>query len=345
MSSTSSEPTGSPTAQDTPLPTSKINKAITSGAVAGVAIGCFVIGALLVGLIAFLLRRKRQPHRYPQQHLHPGDIALVEHGKYNRNTEASVSKARVVSNVDNLLPQPAEDHAIVGGFSKIRDGIKNHAQSYYHKSPISHEAVNEEALTELASATGITTATLKTFLLNPATRTPAIMILLSQLALSRCNSRIDGQYSFLPREISGLLAPAGAIGITTSQLALFSKWKTITGALLERQYGELPGSNDPRRVSIDQALAAVEPILTPFINPNIDEARRRNLESILSRTMKFAFLLFSQPGCFEFDFTQTGRADNLVVFPAMIQVLSDEAEPLSSPRVLREKEIMAGLGL
>lgn len=35
----------------------------------------------------------------------------------------------------------------------------------------------------------------------------------------------------------------------------------------------------------------------------------------------------------------------MVVFPALVQTLSDEAERLSSPRVFREKEIVPGLEL
>ncbi|KAH8678628.1 hypothetical protein BGZ60DRAFT_401482 [Tricladium varicosporioides] len=250
----------------------------------------------------------------------------------------------VVTNVDRLLPQPAEDDAIIGGLSKIRDGIKNHVQNYYHNSPVSHEAVNEAALAELANATGIPTSSLKTLLLTPGTRTYTIMTFLSQLALSRCTGRIDGQVSFLPAEISRVVSPL--VDASSSQLALFSKWKTISGALLQQQYGQQPDENDPRKASIAQALAAAEPILYPFIDPSVDAAARlRNLESILKRAAQFAFLLFSQPGCFQFDFIGTGQAESLLVFPAMIQTVSDEAERLSPPRVLSAKEIMTGLGM
>lgn len=195
----------------TATPTSKsvAAKGVHSGAVAGVAIGCFFIGALLAGLIVFFVfRRKRQQNAYPQQHLPPGELAYVGHEKHGMTATTLGSGAgAVVTNVDRLLPQPAEDDAIVGGLSKIRDGIKNHVQNYYHNSPINHETVNEATLVELANATGIPTSSLKTLLLTPATRTPTIMVFLGQLILSRCVGRTDGQTSFLPAEISRVVSP------------------------------------------------------------------------------------------------------------------------------------------
>lgn len=85
-------------------------------------------------------------------------------------------------------------------------------------------------------------------------------------------------------------------------------------------------------------------MLHPFINPSIDmNARHRNLEGIMRRAAQFAFLLFSQPGSFQFDFTGTGQPDSLVVFPALLQTVNDEAQPILPPRVLSEKEVVTGL--
>jgi hypothetical protein len=73
-------------------------------------------------------------------------------------------------------------------------------------------------------------------------------------------------------------------------------------------------------------------------------ARSRNLEGIMRRAAQYAFLLFSQPGSFVFDYTGTGQPDSLLVFPALLQTINDEAEVLLPPRVLSEKETVTGLG-
>ncbi|CAG8958337.1 hypothetical protein HYFRA_00000694 [Hymenoscyphus fraxineus] len=317
-------------------------KNISPGAVAGVGIGSFIIGLMVAGLVVFLLmsfKNKRQRRGYPKHHSGPDESPYTSP---RRHSTRGNKVNRAATNVDRLLPQPAEDGAIIGGLSKIRDGIKNHTQNYYHNSPVSSQVVNEANLVELSSATGMATASLKQLLLNPLTRTPAIKVFLAQLVLSRCEGRTDGQDSFLPQEISGLSTPGNA-----TELALFSKWKTISGALLQRQYSQKPEENDPRVVAITQALALAELVLHPFINRDVDvEARRRNLMGISKRAAQFAFLLFSQPGMFQFDYAErrSGRSDSMVVFPALVQTVSDEAEKLTIPRVLREKEMISGSG-
>jgi len=126
---------------------------------------------------------------------------------------------------------------------------------------------------------------------------------------------------------------------------LLSKWKSISSTLLKQQYSQQPDENDPRQANIEKALAAVEPILRPFINPSIDlNSRHRNLEGIMRRATQFAFIIFSQPSSFIFDYTRAAQPDSLVVFPALLVTVNDEAEKLSTPRVLSEKEIVAGLG-
>jgi hypothetical protein len=128
-----------------------------------------------------------------------------------------------------------------------------------------------------------------------------------------------------------------------AKTTLFSKWKTISGVLLQPQYGEslIIPEMDPRRAVIAQTLALVEPILRPFvITSRIADGRQRNLESVMKRAAQFAFLMFSQPGVFGFDFSVTPKSEAMVIFPAFVQTVNDEAELLSSPRVLTEQELV-----
>ena len=126
--------------------------------------------------------------------------------KYGMAATMREVKGVTATNVDRLLPQPAEDDAIIGGVSKIRDGIKNHVQNYYYSGSINREMVDESGLVDLSQATGIPTSALLKFLFNPATRLPTIRLFLGHLILSSCQGRTDGQPSFLPYEVSSLAA-------------------------------------------------------------------------------------------------------------------------------------------
>jgi hypothetical protein len=109
-----------------------------------------------------------------------------------------------VTNVDRLLPQPAEDDALASGLSKIRDGIKNHVQNYYHNAPVDPNMVDQTRLVELARVMVMPTSAISDLLLNPATRIPMIRLFLAQLILSRCIGNTDKTSSFLPSEVAAL---------------------------------------------------------------------------------------------------------------------------------------------
>jgi hypothetical protein len=104
----------------------------------------------------------------------------------------------------------------------------------------------------------------------------------------------------------------------------------MTGALLE------PNATARNYADITQS---VDSVVGPFVQTGADDGkRRRNLELIFSRAEKLAFLLFSQPGSFRFDFTG-GRQGSVVIFPSLMQVTGDGGQVLSPPRPLSDKEV------
>jgi hypothetical protein len=120
---------------------------------------------------------------------------------------------------------------------------------------------------------------------------------------------------------------------------LYSKWKTVTGVLLQQYLGK--NAQDP---SFTQRLAGisaeVDLVLAPFVQRSIDDAqRRKKLDMIITRSAKFAFLLFSQPGSFQFDFTT--QRSGMVAFPALLQVAGDQGQALSLSKVLYSGETVA----
>jgi hypothetical protein len=176
-----------------------------AGAVAAIGIGSALFGALLAAFAIFcLLRRRRGEKAYPEENLQSNSTGYIDRDLKGAAVTVAPVNGGVITNVDRLLPQPAEDDAIIGGLSKIRDGIKNHVQNYYYTSPVGPEMVDEARLMDLAEATSIPTSAILGLLLNPATRIPTIRLVLAQLILSRCVGRADGQPSFLPPEVSFL---------------------------------------------------------------------------------------------------------------------------------------------
>lgn len=340
---TETDPTKAGGAGQTPSENPGSKSGVSGGAVAGAAIGCLIAGALIGALICFLLYRRRLRKQAP--------ISYESHLPYNGEHKSGATAvatsvpAAAGSNIDALLPQPVDDDTMTKELSKIRDNIKNHVQSYYHFQPV-NAPIDTSMLAGLATATNISAAALAGLIANPATRSDALRLYVAWAVLSKFEG--GGQPSLLPAGIPALLdnmsGKASDPSEYTTQLrnidfsdrepaksSLFSKWKVLTGTLLGANANAHPQSRS-------QIIDSMDAVLGPFLQPGFDLGRRRdNLEMVLSRAAKLALLLFSQPGSFRMDFVG-GRPDVFVVFPGLVQVVGDQGQALSRPRVLSEKE-------
>ena len=107
--------------------------------------------------------------------------------------------------VENNLPQPLEDNAIVGEISKISNSIKNHVQSYYHSARVSTGAVNLDALQALGDGLPTSIGTLNTILANPTTRETALRLCIAWAVVSRIQFGGDPRITFLPAEVASCI--------------------------------------------------------------------------------------------------------------------------------------------
>jgi hypothetical protein len=165
----------------------------------------------VAALILFFLisRRNRRKASYQQHDVPPTP------GGYIQPREKS-GMTTTVANVDRLLPQPTEDDALTSGLSKIRDGIKNHVQNYYHNSPVDPQMVDEARLVEVARVLAMPTSGVLDLLLKPATRISMIRLFLAHLIISRCSGQMDRTSSFLPSEVSALAASDAGVKDSTA---------------------------------------------------------------------------------------------------------------------------------
>lgn len=179
---------------------------ISGGAVAGVAIGCLIAGAVITFIACFFLYRRRNqkyPEPYIQSHL-PYDT--------EQKSGAAVRTAPLPSAgiaARSSLPQPAEDAAISKEVSKIRDNIKNHVQNFYHYQPV-HRGIGGAELTALAAATNLDPSVVETMLANPSTRSDTIRLFIAWAILSRCEGQ--RQPTLLPCELAPILETVAGQG-------------------------------------------------------------------------------------------------------------------------------------
>jgi hypothetical protein len=120
-------------------------------------------------------------------------------------------------------------------------------------------------------------------------------------------------------------------------------WRIMTTELMRSTYVQTPFStSDSRNVAILSLAQALGNVLQPFVNSGMDDQERgRNLEEILKRSALFAFTMFSQPSTWDFDWkeTQSIKAGELCIFPALVQVTDEAGERVKSPRSFSEAVI------
>lgn len=121
---------------------------------------------------------------------------------------------------------------------------------------------------------------------------------------------------------------------------MLSKWRCITSTLLQSTYGQPTTIEaDPRNESVRKAVQVADIILRPYVDERVDNAARlRNLEEIMRRAMRFAYMLFSHPSSWHFDWQEAD--EHVVVFPALLQLTDEEGAFLKSPRIFSEKVVM-----
>jgi hypothetical protein len=190
------------TAAPTPAPNTG-SKGLPGSAVAGVAIGMLLAGALIAGVIFFFLLRRQKKRQatsaagYSRQHAPYTERSL------GPEKEATVVAAPV-GGIDDLLPQPAEDDAVTGDLSRIRDNIKNHVRTYYHSGPISAPDINEVSIRDVGALTGTSAAVLAKSLGDPINRDNALRSIVSSVILTRCTG--ERSPSLLPSDVAVLSA-------------------------------------------------------------------------------------------------------------------------------------------
>lgn len=104
--------------------------------------------------------------------------------------------------------------------------------------------------------------------------------------------------------------------------------------------------DDARSHNISSALEMLDTILVRLRARRDENAQRlRDLEEILGHAANFAFLVFSHPSSWVFDWqaSPAQESGSVVVFPALLQVTDENGQWLSHPQVFEAKEVVLDL--
>ena len=229
LSTVSSRLTTSATTDRSPSTTvdiqSQLNQksqGIPDGAAVGIGIGSAITGAAIAALVLLLFfgryKKRHQKSAGYSNHLPNYNSDL---GRHEKELPTPTKTGVVVT--ESYLPQPAEDDAIIGEFSKVRDNIKNHVQSFYITGPIDPQSLNRGVLREVSRDAGIQFSKLQDLLVNRTSRNSALRLCIGWMILSRCDGKGPVDTSLLPDEAAAVAALMSDIDYTDArELAHFT---------------------------------------------------------------------------------------------------------------------------
>jgi hypothetical protein len=282
--------------------------------------------------------------------------------------ESAVETA--TSLVEKALPQSADDKSIGGEMSRLWTLIRNHVQSYYQSdvtlTQIRH--IDKGTLVLVGREIPISTTSLVSLLSNPQTRIHALRFCISWVIMSRLELACEAESTLLPVELvecfrsisnsvgqdSSSKYPISSESINTphmlttsptAHMALSSRWRVISGLLLQDSYGNRTDLGDDSRCrNMSKTLRLLDQLLEQFRDEGRrDTERLKSLEGIMHRAARFGFLLFSQPSLWKFDWDQAPIAGrkSFVVFPGLLQIADVNGQPTLRPRIICEQEVIA----
>ena len=176
------------------------------GAVAGVAIGCLVAGALVAFAIAFFCFRRRRNSRY-NDHSPTSTTVIADLKGYDAPLPPPLSAADS-SLLGKFLLDSTSDEEMAAELRALGTLIQSHAENNYHSGAV---LVNKNtlsaALTQLGVQRGgsLGPSDLASLALAPATRQVALQHVISQVVFTSVDTSARSQLSMLPSPVAAFL--------------------------------------------------------------------------------------------------------------------------------------------
>lgn len=178
---------------------------LKSGAAAGLAIGMLIAGALIAALACFLLfsrknkRNAAKAGRY-EPTVYADEQDLKHPTKISSTPLGAIGAAAII---ENNLPQPKEDNAIIGDLSRIKSRIEGHVDSYYHTAGANNQAVAQALNAACGTAFPVPIVRLQELLSNPRKRPAVLRAAIAWIIISRIDFGSGPDTTFLPTHVTG----------------------------------------------------------------------------------------------------------------------------------------------
>ncbi|KAF4464879.1 hypothetical protein FALBO_8281 [Fusarium albosuccineum] len=358
------ETTTGSAATESPSNTSKSQpEGLPDGAVAGIAIGCIILG-LALGLIAAFILLRRRRHRQGEdvsqssfsqtdKHSHrPKDDVLV-----------AVTPSRNDVELSQFLLEATPDKQIQGELHALSELIYQHVENHYHRSNVQ---VDTEALAQTlvnigysSAASGLEAQRVAALCVDLNTRPVALRHVLSHAIFQSLDFNSRSSVSMLPPAVAEFLQtiPSTKHESTPGKKALFSpcshslitdadpspatslalsQWRTRSAMLLHPSPSErtpLPVPEAEASLQASSLANELSTVLHFFVAEVSRQDQTSHLQAVILECAKLGYVVLSQPSDWRFVFgNNDGNIRRIVVCPGLEKLSHNDGARYRSPK-------------
>ncbi|KAK6445675.1 hypothetical protein FP744_10001924 [Trichoderma asperellum] len=332
----------------TPIPTSsqiitpiRQHTGISTGATAGIAVGCAAAG-LFIGLLASLLLFRRRKHREITH-----DVAIVDPkaSPLMHNIDSSNSGTGI--QLSQYLLDGAPDQDIVSELQALGELICQHVEDNYTLQPVdTNVQVLLQSLERLrleSKTSWLDTELMVSLSASSNTRYIGLRCIIAAVIFASIDFHSVSHYSMLPRPATEMILSMPAAEYGANNALAFSQalstWRRLSAFLLlsnRSQRTPLQMNQTTVAAQAQRLTTSLVDFLGVFVRSGRESLQADHLREVITECAKFGYVLFSQPADWKFNFEGTSMVDtnrhSVVVCPGLEKCSDHNGTPYTKPR-------------
>ncbi|KAL7957976.1 hypothetical protein V8C34DRAFT_324646 [Trichoderma compactum] len=317
---------------------------LSTGAIAGIAVGCAAAG-LIIGLLAALLLFRRRKSKNVADKSHAPILVESKEPPSAENIHGVGSVAGV--QLGQFLLDGAPDQEIVSELQALSELIRQHVEDYYTLQPVDVSVGTlSQSLQNLglgSSGSGLATDAIVTLCSSSYSRQIGLRHVITNVILASIDFHTRSSLSMLPGPAAGLLQSIPRVEYGGNNNLAFSQalqtWRRLSAFLLHHNRSQRTSLQVDAFIIAPQAQLITNSLnnfLNAFVIPGQNSQQASHLLEVAIECAKLGYVLFSHPVDWKFIFEEPGnRAADVrpvIVCPGLDKCSDRDGNPCRPPR-------------
>ncbi|PTB60040.1 hypothetical protein M431DRAFT_103190 [Trichoderma harzianum CBS 226.95] len=332
-----------PASSQTALPLHQ-HASLSTGATAGIAVGCAAAG-LIIGLLAALLLFRRRKGKGVTDISHAPILVESKEPPSTENIDGIGSVAGI--RLGQFLLDGAPGQEIVSELQALSELIRQHVEDYYTLQPVDVSVGSlSQSLQNLglgSSGLGLTAEAIATLCTNSYSRQIGLRHVISNVIFASIDFHTRSNLSMLPGPAAGLLQSIPGAEYGGNNNLAFSQalqtWRRLSAFLLHQNRSQRTSLQADAFTIAPQAQLVTNSLnnfLNAFVIPGQNSQQASHLQEVVIECAKLGYVLFSHPVDWKFIFEESGTivadANVVVICPGLEKCSDRDGNPLRPPR-------------